>query len=193
MNRYKASCLTTGLIFLIAFLVACGGGEDVELSPTPPEGNKVVSLGITSTAFTQGEAIPERYAKDGADISPPLQWGAPPDGTKSFVLIVGDPDAKGGTWIHWLLFNLPPDTLGLPENAASGNGLPSGAIQGKNSWGHQRYEGPDPPSGTHHYYFKIYALDRSLALESGIKSKELVKAMAGHVVGYGELMGIYSD
>ncbi len=193
MSRLNLCCMVAVLAFLSLALFSCGGGEDVRLSPVPPAGREVVPLGITSSAFTHGGRIPTKYDGAGADVSPPLQWGNPPEGTRTFALVLDDPDAKGGTWIHWLIFNLPAETRGLPEAVTPAKGLPSGAVHGKNTWGKAAYGGPNPPGGTHHYYFRVYALDTALDLDPGIRSKELARAMKGHVLGYGELLGIYGD
>ena len=191
MSRWRMGWAVTGLVLLATLLFACGD-EGVELVPGTPNGSHIVSLPLTSPAFANGEMIPAKYTRDGDDISPPLQWGRPPEGTKTFALVVDDPDASGGIWIHWLVFNLPGESRGLSEGLIPPNGLPPGAVHGQNSWGDTEYAGPNPPSGTHHYYIRVYALDAVLGLEPGVESGELVRAMEGHVLGYGELMGIYS-
>jgi hypothetical protein len=150
---------------------------------------------ITSTVFEDGEPIPPRYTCVNADISPPLDWdmskiSVPDNG--SIALICDDPDAPGGTWIHWVIFNLPPETSNLPEMVMQREELENGALQGSNSWGNIGYGGPCPPSGTHRYYFKIYALDTKLNLPSGSTKEDLLKAMEGHVLGEGQIMGTYT-
>lgn len=148
-----------------------------------------MSMEITSTAFQSGAPIPKQYTADGANQSPPLRWSEPPKGTQSFALICDDPDAPSGTWVHWVLFNLPDHR----ELAAGGWApLPSGATQGKNSFNKIGYGGPDPPEGKlHHYLFKLYALDVTLNLPSGASKAQLVEAMEGHILARGELMGTY--
>jgi Raf kinase inhibitor-like YbhB/YbcL family protein len=141
---------------------------------------------ITSSAFQEGANIPAKFSCDGADTSPPLQISDVPPGAKSLVLIVDDPDAPGGLFTHWLVWNISSQTNGIAEGSG-----PKG-VQGKNDFGKSGYGGPCPPSGTHRYYFKIFALDRELDLSPGVKRSQLDAAMKGHVVAKGELMGRYS-
>ncbi len=143
---------------------------------------------LTSGAFAPGQPIPAKYSCDGQDSSPPLQWTDPPAGTRSFTLIMDDPDAPAGVWDHWLLFNLPADTRSLAEQATP----PAGSRGGRNSWGRTGYGGPCPPRGTHRYFFKLYALDTSLELAAGATKKELLQAMEGHLLAQAELMGTYA-
>ena len=150
-----------------------------------------MEIKITSTVFEEGGLIPAKYTCDGADISPPLQWEAVPEGTKSIALISDDPDAPMGTWVHWVLFNLPADTKELPENMPTDGTLPSGAKQGITDFGRTGYGGPCPPQGTHRYFFKIYALDTEVELTGSAKKADLLKAMEGHILGQGQLMGKY--
>ncbi len=145
-------------------------------------------LAITSPAFSTGQPIPAKYTCDGQDISPPLHWSDESTGTQSFALVMDDPDAPVGTWVHWVLFNVPADLRDLPEKAAP----PKGSLEGKNSWGRLGYGGPCPPSGTHRYFFKLYALDTTLNLASGASKEQLLKAMEGHILAQAELMGVYS-
>ena len=146
---------------------------------------------ITSSAFEEGGLIPPKYTCDGADISPPLQWDTVPECTKSIALISDDPDAPMGTWVHWVLFNLPADTTELTENIPPDENLPGGAGQGTNDFRRIGYGGPCPPGGTHRYFFKIYALDSELDLPAGTRKKDLLKAMEGHILGEGQLIGKY--
>jgi len=147
---------------------------------------------ITSTAFKEGEMIPQKFTCDGQNISPPLKWESVPAQTKSFALIVDDPDAPAGTWVHWVIFNIPPTADELAESVSTKSSLPSGALQGKNDFRDSGYGGPCPPGGTHRYYFKLYALDTMLKLSSGTTKPELLKAMEGHIVAQTHLMGRYS-
>ena len=147
---------------------------------------------VTSSAFVQGDPIPVKYTCDGDDTSPPLAWGDPPEGTASFALINDDPDAPAGTWVHWLLYNLPADARSLPEAVPADARLPDGSLHGQNSWRRLGYGGPCPPSGTHRYFFKLYALDTALNLASGADKQATLKAMEGHILGQAELMGVYS-
>jgi Raf kinase inhibitor-like YbhB/YbcL family protein len=127
-----------------------------------------MSLKINSTAFREGETIPKQYTGDGKDLSPPLQWGVPPDGTRSLALICDDPDAPRGTWVHWVLFNLPSDVRALDEGVPPKETLANGTRQGKNDFGKVGYGGPAPPRGKpHRYFFKLYALDTVLDLQAG--------------------------
>ncbi len=151
-----------------------------------------MALELTSTAFANGDPIPMKYTCDDQDISPPLQWKDPPEGTRSFALICDDPDAPVGTWVHWVLYNLPGSTLSLPEAVPSDADLPAGGRHGQNSWGRPGYGGPCPPGGTHRYFFKLYALDAELDLAAGGSKEELLRAMEAHVLASTETMGTYS-
>jgi len=147
---------------------------------------------LTSPAFADGGAIPRTYTCDGQDISPMLQWSNTPPGVQSFALIADDPDAPGGVWVHWVLYDLPSGTRALPEGLPPEAALPDGSRQGKNSWGRVGYGGPCPPGGTHRYFFKLYALDTTLNLASGATKEQLLKAMEGHSLAEVQLMGTYS-
>jgi len=157
-----------------------------------------MSIELTSSAFVQGEPIPPKHACIGdaasslKDVSPDLSWGEPPAGTQSFALIMDDPDAPVGTWDHWILFNIPASARSLPESIGANATQLDGSMSGKNSWGKTGYGGPCPPSGTHRYFFKLYALDEMLAISAGATKGELEKAMVGHILGTGELMGTFS-
>lgn len=150
---------------------------------------------LTSPAFVHGDMIPQRYTCDGSDISPPLAWSGLPTGTKSLVLIVDDPDAPDPaapkmTWVHWLLYNLPPASSALPENVPA-KSLPPGTLLGMNDWQRTDYGGPCPPVGRHRYFHKLYALDTVLP-DLGRPAKALLeKAMQGHILGHAELTGQY--
>ena len=150
---------------------------------------------LTSPAFAANGAIPAKFTCEGADLSPPLEWSGAPGGTKSFALIVDDPDAPDPArpqrvYVHWVIYNIPASSTNLPENAAKG-GLPSRALQGSNDWGKQTYGGPCPPVGRHRYFFKLYALDTELKGLSNPTKGQLEKAMQGHIVGNAELIGTY--
>lgn len=149
---------------------------------------------LTSSVFAQGESIPVKYSCKGKNISPPLAWGDPPAGTKSLALIMDDPDAPGGTWDHWILFNIRPDLRELQENLpiTGKNQDPNAIFVGNNSWRRADYGGPCPPSGTHRYFFKLYALDTAISLLPGATKQELLKAMDGHILAETELMGTFS-
>ena len=150
-----------------------------------------MEIKITSSAFEDGGLIPAKYTCDGADISPLLRWDVVPEGTKSIALICDDPDAPMGTFVHWVIFGLPAETRELAENIPSDETLPSGAKQGTSDFGRVGYGGPCPPSGTHRYFFKIYALDTEVDLAAGAAKRELLKAMEGHILGEGQLIGKY--
>lgn len=141
---------------------------------------------IQSTAFKQGENIPAKYTCQGNDINPPLQITDVPSNAKSLALIMDDPDAPMGTWVHWVVWNISPQTKEIAENS-----VPTNAVQGKSSWGKNKYGGPCPPSGTHRYFFKLYALDNSLSLSSSADKKQLEAAMKDRIVAQAELMGTY--
>ncbi|HOO40687.1 MAG TPA: YbhB/YbcL family Raf kinase inhibitor-like protein [Syntrophales bacterium] len=146
---------------------------------------------IESPQINDGAMIPSKYTCDGKDISPPLAWKDVPDGTKSFALISDDPDAPMGTWVHWVIYNIPPDVTELEENIPREKEFKNGIVQGTNSWPKIGYGGPCPPSGTHRYYFKLYALDTMLSLKPGADKAQLFKAMAGHILAEAQLMGKY--
>jgi len=153
-----------------------------------------MSLELTSEAFTNGQSIPAKYSCTGRNISPALAWNEPPAGTQSFALIVDDPDAPMGTWVHWVLFNIPADTRKLQEDLPiTGKNIDPNAIYvGENSSGNTGYDGPCPPSGTHRYYFKLYALDTTISLLTGATNAQVLKEMQGHILAQGELMGTFS-
>lgn len=146
---------------------------------------------LTSTAFKEGGPIPRAYTCDGVNVSPPLEWSGVPKTAKTLAIVCDDPDAPGGTWVHWVLYNLPVENIGLVENLPATEKLASGGFQGANDFQKIGYGGPCPPSGTHHYDFKIYALDSDLPLKAGATKAELLKAMEGHIVLQGQLMGMY--
>jgi Raf kinase inhibitor-like YbhB/YbcL family protein len=175
------------------FLASCGSGGNPG-TPAPAAG-AAGQIQVSSVAFNQGAAIPQKYTCQGEDSSPSIRWSAPPAGTKSLALIMDDPDAPGGTWVHWVVYNLPPLTTELVEGASRARAatfqLPEGARQGKTSFNRTDYGGPCPPSGTHHYYFHLYALD-TLLDGDGLNKAAVLKAMDGHVLAQGELMGTYS-
>ena len=151
-----------------------------------------MALVITSSAFSEGGAIPKHYTCDGPDVSPDLAWSGIPDGIASLALICDDPDAPMGTWVHWVLFNIPADADGLAAEIPSDAALENGARHGTNDFRRLGYGGPCPPGGTHRYFFKLYALDTMLELDSGISKAQLLEAMEGHILAEGQLMGTYS-
>jgi Raf kinase inhibitor-like YbhB/YbcL family protein len=142
---------------------------------------------ITSPAFQEGGIIPDKFAKRGENVNPPLRIEGTSARAKSLVLIVDDPDAPVGLFTHWLVWNIDPKTTEIAESS-----VPKGAVQGTNDYPGRGYDGPQPPSGTHRYYFRIFALDDTLDLSAGAKRKELDQAIRGHVIAQGEYMGRYS-
>jgi Raf kinase inhibitor-like YbhB/YbcL family protein len=147
---------------------------------------------LKSSAFTAGGMIPKKHTCDGPDISPPLSWSDIPGKVKSLALIADDPDAPMGTWVHWVAWNIPPDVRGLEEGVPKQDSLPNGMKQGTTDFRSIGYGGPCPPSGTHRYFFKLYALDTSLNLPPSTTKKDLERAMQGHLLQQVELMGKYA-
>ena len=154
-------------------------------------GDDAMEIKITSSAFNEGGMIPSKHTCDGDDISPPLKWESVPEGAKSIALIGDDPDAPMGTWVHWVLYNLPPDKRELAQAFPDDEKLPDGTRQGITDFGKTGYGGPCPPSGTHRYYFKIYALDTVIQSTSVLNKKTLLKEVQGHILAQGQLMGRY--
>ena len=150
------------------------------------EGATMSELKLSSTAFQNNGSIPSRYTCDGRDINPPLAIENVPPGTKSLALIVDDPDAPMGTWVHWVSWNIAPGIKEIKENDT-----PGGSVSGLNDFKRQSYGGPCPPSGTHRYFFKLYALDTALDLPSGAKKADVEKAMKGHVISEAQIIGLY--
>jgi Raf kinase inhibitor-like YbhB/YbcL family protein len=178
----------------LALLVGCGRSPSSEA--ILPEDPKKLTIRLRSDAFADGGDIPKAYTCDGKDTSPPLEWSGVPGGARSLALVVEDPDALRGTWAHWILFDLAPDVVGLPGAVPGGETFApkagaKAARQGKNDFGHLGYGGPCPPSGTHRYVFRLYALDGELALEPGATREQVLRAMNGHVLAEGRLTGRY--
>jgi Raf kinase inhibitor-like YbhB/YbcL family protein len=161
------------------------------LSPNLNAGGNKMQLAITSSAFSEGGMIPRQYSCDGPDISPDLSWQGVPEGSRSLALICDDPDAPVGTWVHWVLFNIPAAENGLAAQIAPDATLSNGALHGTNDFRRLGYGGPCPPRGTHRYYFKLYALDAVLSLDAGATKAQVEAAMAGHILAQAHLMGKY--
>jgi Raf kinase inhibitor-like YbhB/YbcL family protein len=164
---------------------------DPATAPVEPEGETAMpTLEVTSPAFAHEGAIPLEFTGDGADVPPDLAWTEGPEGTACYALIMDDPDAPAGTWVHWVIWNIPQPSLesAIPKQES----LEDGTAQGTNSWSRIGYGGPAPPSGTHRYFFKVYALDAMLDLPSTTTKEVLLSAMEGHILATGELMGTYS-
>jgi hypothetical protein len=152
---------------------------------------KTDSLLVSSKVFDNAGHIPSKYTCDTENVSPPLSWTKGPDNTKTYVLICDDPDAPSKTWVHWVLFNIPSSVNELPENIPAEKSILSGALQGTNDFKTTGYSGPCPPSGTHRYYFKVYALDCELSLDYKAEKADVEAAMKDHIVAKGALMGKY--
>jgi Raf kinase inhibitor-like YbhB/YbcL family protein len=151
-----------------------------------------MTLQLTTPLFKPGGDIPEHCTCDGSDSSPALNWNTPPERTRSFALVVEDPDAPGGTWVHWVLYDLSATERELPEGVPAEGELPSGARQGRNDFGRIGYGGPCPPPGPgHRYYFRLYALDKKMGLRAGATRADLLRSMRGHILAHAELMGRY--
>jgi Raf kinase inhibitor-like YbhB/YbcL family protein len=147
---------------------------------------------LSAPAFDPGGQIPSRYTCDGADQSPALTWHGGPSGTKSFALIVDDPDAPAGTWVHWVVYDLPAETTALPEGVVKSDALPNGGKQGSNDFRKVGYNGPCPPPGKpHRYFFKLYALDGPIGLQPRATKTQVLRAIEGHVLGQTEMIGTY--
>jgi Raf kinase inhibitor-like YbhB/YbcL family protein len=175
-----------GWLISIGCVIALAACQSSATVPAAEGGNEM-AITITSTAFKEGDKIPRQYTCDDQNVSLPLAWTNVPTGTVSLALIMDDPDAPSGTWVHWVLFNLPADTTGL------GQGKNGGGTEGKNDFNKLGYGGPCPPRGsTHRYFIKLYALDAQLELKGGTSKAQVEKAMQGHILGQGQLMGKYS-
>lgn len=151
-----------------------------------------MSLSMESSAFKNGGDIPRKFSCEGADVSPPLKWDSPPAGTKSLALIADDPDAPGGTWVHWVIYNMEPQIRDLQEGIAQSDEIPGIGRQGLNDFRKIGYGGPCPPPGKpHRYFFKLFALDTKLSLKARATKQDVGQAMKGHVLAQAELMGKY--
>jgi Raf kinase inhibitor-like YbhB/YbcL family protein len=165
----------------------------VPATATEPQEEAIpMPFAIASSAFEHGDPIPTRFSCDGENASPPLSWGDPPEGTLSIALIMDDPDAPSGTFVHWVLYDVPAATRSLPTGVPTEDRLPDGGVQGRNGAGRTGYIGPCPPGGRHRYFFHLYALDSDLGLEPGVSKQQLLGQMDGHVLAEAELMGTYA-
>lgn len=182
-HKYRAVILLV-VLCLTAVLPGCESGE-------PPTEEIEMTLALSSTAFQEGDRIPDRYTCEGQDVSPPLSWGEPSVGTQSLALIADDLDTSG-MFTHWVIFNIPPASRELDEAISTQSQLPNGTLQGKNDFRNIGYGGPCPPSGKpHRYRFTLYALDCSLNLEAGASKKQVLDAVEGHILARGQLIGTY--
>lgn len=178
---------------LLRCVVLLGWGlSDVVCLPAAHAGDVATSFTLSSPAFSSGAPIPKEHTCDGADRSPPLNWKAVPAGAKGFALIVDDPDAPAGTWVHWVIYNLPADAAQLGLAVPKDDTLANGAQQGLNDFRRVGYAGPCPPPGKpHRYFFKLYALDSSVALKARATKADVLRAIEGHVLAHTELVGTY--
>jgi hypothetical protein len=180
-----------GGIVLVAFAAtACSRAADSG-NASGPKG-ETMAIKLASAAFEEGNAIPVKHTGQGDDVSPALQWTGVPAGAKSLALICDDPDAPMGTWVHWVIWNIPPEATGLPEAVPQKAELKDGSKQGINDFRQTGYGGPMPPPGkAHRYFFKVYALDTQPDLKPGATKSKLLDAMKGHILAEGQLMGTY--
>ena len=185
----KAAAGLAGICVLL--LAACSGGEENggnrQSEPLP-----ATDFQVTIGAFEDGAPVPVRYTCEGENVSPQISWSGVPVGTNSFAVVMDDPDAPGGVYDHWVLFNLPPDLQGLPEDVPGTAKLEAGGIHGRNSTGNTGYMGPCPPPGNvHHYRFTVYAVDQMLGLDSSAGKQALLDALAGHILAGSRHTGTY--
>jgi Raf kinase inhibitor-like YbhB/YbcL family protein len=183
------------LIAVVPWLPAREAGEaagNVPSQATNAKGDAAMSMTLTSPAFEHGAAIPRKHTGEGADVSPPLKWTDPPPSTAAFVLICDDPDAPGGTWVHWVLYDIPPETRSLDENVPRTGTVPGPASQGLNSFRRVGYGGPMPPAGRpHRYVFTLHAVSAGSGLKPGAVKADVLRAIQGKVLASAELMGTY--
>lgn len=174
---------------LVMVLGGCRSSAPTE--PTAPTAKKD-GLVVTSSAFEDGRPIPAKYTGDGQDLSPPLEWTGVPASAESLVVLCDDPDAPGGTFVHWLLYDIPATEKGLTEGVPRTERLANGAAHGVNDFGRYGYLGPSPPEGpVHHYHFRVYALSKPTGLKPGARRMDLENAMKGKILAQGELVGTY--
>jgi len=193
-NRLTLAIFAAAILFSLvrewSAPVACA--REILIPSTIQAAGGAMSFQISSAAFSSGEMIPKKFTCDGPDLSPQLSWKDAPATTRSFALIMDDPDAPVGTWVHWVLYDLPPDTRELPEGVQKQEQLNGGALQGRNDFRRIGYGGPCPPAGKpHRYFFKLYALDARLDLRPGATKADLERAMKGHTMAQTELMARY--
>ncbi len=179
------------ILVLLVLISGCIASEPDEETLIKEDVNMDV-ISISSDVFENGGMLSSEYTCDSSDVSPELSWDTVPAGTQSISLIVDDPDAPGQTWVHWIIYNMPADSTGLPAAVPKNKTLDDGSLQGKNGFGKIGYNGPCPPPGKpHRYFFKVYALDTTLGLKSGATKSQLEAAMSGHILAQGEIVGKY--
>jgi Raf kinase inhibitor-like YbhB/YbcL family protein len=191
MNAITLRAAAVAALAAIPVLLGCAGKPSAQPEPRVA-GGPPGKITLTSRAFADGKPIPTKHTGDGDDVSPPLAWTGVPVGARSLALICDDRDAPGGTWVHWVVVNIPPSATGLPEAVPEGDEMANGAAHGANSFGRNGYGGPAPPSGpAHRYRFRLYALDAVMILKPGATREALDEAMLGHIMATGELTGLY--
>ena len=188
----RLSVCAVALALVCLSFASCSDSQQSKNSATPsPTNASIGTIVITSPAFKDGQMIPQKYSCDGENVSPPLEWNGVPGGTKELALIVDDPDAPGKTWVHWVVYDLPPETTSLPENMTAKVEPAKLPKQGMNDFKKTAYGGPCPPSATHRYYFKVYALNDRTSFASPATKDDLLKSIEGHILAQGQLMGRY--
>jgi len=183
-----------GKIYLFLFFLLIPGiliNQSCVQEPSVTEGGGEMDIILTSSAFKEGEIIPARYACDGENLSPPLNWSEPPESTGAFTLTLDDPDAPAGNFNHWVIYNIPATARQLQEGMSAKEKFNDGTLQGHNGAAQTGYFGPCPPFGVHHYVFTLYALDAPLTLQPGAARKQVLEAMNNHILAKGKLTGIY--
>jgi Raf kinase inhibitor-like YbhB/YbcL family protein len=183
--------MTPAILTLVLMMVGCAQAPQPAAPQPATQKENQMGFKLTSTSFKEGQPIPRQHTCDGVNVSPALEWSGAPRAAKTFAIICDDPDAQSGTWVHWVLYNLPADRIGLVENVPATEKVPGDGLQGTNDFQKIGYGGPCPPSGTHHYFFKLYALDAELSLKAGATKAEVLKAMEGHTLAQTQLMGTY--
>ncbi len=179
------------ILLLLVLISGCIASEPDE-ETLKEEDISMDAISISSDVFENGGMLSSEYTCDGSDVSPGLSWDGIPEGTQSIALIVDDPDAPGKTWVHWVIYNIPANSSGLPAAVPKNKTLDDGSLQGKNDFGRIGYNGPCPPPGkAHRYFFKVYALDTTSGLKSGVTKSQLEAAMSGHILAQGEMIGKY--
>jgi Raf kinase inhibitor-like YbhB/YbcL family protein len=184
----------SAIALLMMFAAGCArhpAAPPANPAGTPIPQNAAPVFKLTSSTFKEGEKIPRGYTCDGANVSPSLEWSGVPKNARTLAIIADDPDAPSGTFVHWVVYNLSAENMGIVENLPQDGELKAGGFQGKNDFEKTGYGGPCPPSGTHRYFFKIYALDAELPLKAGATRAEVENAMAGHILAQAQLMGTY--
>ena len=191
---FASSRMASAIVSILTALAVgalAGCAQPGTRAPSEPQA-KASSFKLQATAFKPGSDLPRKFTCEGADASPALDWSGPPASTQSFALIVDDPDAPGGAWVHWVVYDLPANARQLPEGVPQADDLPGGGRQGVNDFEKSGYGGPCPPPGKpHRYFFKLYALDKRLDLGAAATKKAVEQAMKGHILARAKLVGRY--